>query len=221
MTYCKTLNCEVFLFFVKSSSGFPCGSAGKESACSAGDLGSIPGLERSPGEGKDYPLQYSDLENSMDSIAYGVAKSWTWLSDFPFMMCPSLWKSPKCSTWRQSRKGENDLSSFPQQTIQYHSNPSLCPNYWCQRSWSWMVLWRPTRPSRTHPPQKRLSLHHRVLECKSRKSGGTWSNRRVWPWSTKWSRKKSNRVLSLVIASILFQQHKRWLYTWTSSNGQY
>ena len=46
--------------------GFPCGLAGKESACNAGDLGSIPGLERSPGEGKGYPLQYSGLENSMD-----------------------------------------------------------------------------------------------------------------------------------------------------------
>ena len=42
------------------------GSAGKESACNAGDLGSIPGLERSPEEGKGYPLQYSGLENSMD-----------------------------------------------------------------------------------------------------------------------------------------------------------
>ena len=56
--------------------GFPCGSAGKESACNAGDLGSIPGLGRSPGEGKGYPLQYSGLENSfMDYIAHGVAKS--------------------------------------------------------------------------------------------------------------------------------------------------
>ena len=45
---------------------FPCGSAGKESACNVGDLGSIPGLERSPGVGKGYPLQYSGLENSMD-----------------------------------------------------------------------------------------------------------------------------------------------------------
>ena len=45
----------------------PCGSAGKESACNAGALGSIPGLGRSPGEGKGYPLQYSGLENSMGS----------------------------------------------------------------------------------------------------------------------------------------------------------
>ena len=62
--------------------GFPCGSAGKESVCNAGDLGSIPGLGRSSGEGKGYPLQYSGLENSMDCIVHGVAKSWTWLSNF-------------------------------------------------------------------------------------------------------------------------------------------
>ena len=57
--------------------GFPSGSAGKESACNAGDLGSIPGLGRSPGEGKGYPVQDSGLENSMDRIDHGVAKSWT------------------------------------------------------------------------------------------------------------------------------------------------
>ena len=57
--------------------GFHCGSAGKESASNAGDLGSIPGLGRSPGEVKGYSLQYSGLENSMDCIAHGIAKSWT------------------------------------------------------------------------------------------------------------------------------------------------
>ena len=46
--------------------GFPCGPAGKESAHNVGDLGSIPGLGRYPGEGKGYSLQYSSLENSMD-----------------------------------------------------------------------------------------------------------------------------------------------------------
>ena len=49
--------------------GFPCGSAGKESSCNVGDLGSIPGLGRSPGEGKGYPLQYSGLENSKGCIS--------------------------------------------------------------------------------------------------------------------------------------------------------
>ena len=55
--------------------GFPCGSAGKESACNVRDLDLIPGLGRSPGEGKDYPLQYSGLKNFMD---------YTRLSDFHF-----------------------------------------------------------------------------------------------------------------------------------------
>ena len=57
--------------------GFPGGSVGKESACNVGDLGSIPGLGRSPGEGNSYLLQHSGLENSM-----GVTKSQTGLSDF-------------------------------------------------------------------------------------------------------------------------------------------
>ena len=64
--------------------GFSGGSAGEESACNAGHLGLIPGLGRSPGGGKGYPLQYSGLENSMDCIVHRVAKSWTRLSDFHF-----------------------------------------------------------------------------------------------------------------------------------------
>ena len=54
-----------------------CDSAGKESTCNVGDLGSIPGLGRSPGEGKGYPLQYSDLENSTDYTVHTVTKSQT------------------------------------------------------------------------------------------------------------------------------------------------
>ena len=66
--------------------GFPGGSDGKESACNAGDLGSIPGLGRSPGEENGYPLQHSCLENSMHrgalwATAHGVAKSWIGQSD--------------------------------------------------------------------------------------------------------------------------------------------
>ena len=63
---------------------FPGGSAGKESACNAGDLDLIPGLGGSPGEGKGYPLQYSGLQNSMDCIVHGVTKSQTQLSNFHF-----------------------------------------------------------------------------------------------------------------------------------------
>ena len=65
--------------------GFLCGSAGKESAWNAGDLGLIPGLGRSPGEGKGYPFQYSGLENPMDCIVHSVANNWTQLSDFHFL----------------------------------------------------------------------------------------------------------------------------------------
>ena len=69
---------------IKIYLGFPCGSAGKESTCNVGDLGSIPRLGKSPGEGKGYPLQYSGLENSMDCTAHRVTKSQTRLSDFRF-----------------------------------------------------------------------------------------------------------------------------------------
>ena len=84
-----------------------------------------------------------------------------------------------------------EWSLFPRQTIQYHSNPSLCPNHKCWRIRSWTVLWWHTRPSKTNT-KKRCSFHHRGLECKHRK----WSNRQVRPWGTKWSRAKVNRVLS-------------------------
>ena len=67
------------------------GSAGEESACNTGDLGSIPGLGRSPGEGKGYPLQYSGLENSMDCIVHGVTKNPTRLSDFHFHLPTEFW----------------------------------------------------------------------------------------------------------------------------------
>ena len=62
--------------------GFPCGSASKESTCNVGDLGSIPGLGRSPGEGNSYPFQYSDLKNS---IVHGVAKNRTRLGNFHYV----------------------------------------------------------------------------------------------------------------------------------------
>ena len=66
------------------------GSAGKESSYNTGDLGWIPGLGRSPGEGKGYPLQYSGLENSMDCIVHGVVKSQTRLSNFHFNFLCSI-----------------------------------------------------------------------------------------------------------------------------------
>ena len=86
-----------------------------------------------------------------------------------------------------------------------------------------MVLWRSTKPSGTNTPQ-RCPFHYRGLECKSRKSRATWGNRQIWPWSTKQSRSKANRVSPrehIGHSKYLFQQHKRIVYTWTSPGGQY
>ena len=86
-----------------------------------------------------------------------------------------------------------------------------------------MVLWRPTKPFRTNT-QKRCPLHYRGLECKSRKSRNTWSNRQIWLGVQN---EAGQRLIefwqenTLVIANTLFQQHKRRLYTWTSPDGQY
>ena len=76
---------KIYYFKPPNPICFPCGSAGQESTCNARNLGSIPGLGRSPGEGNSYPLQYSCLENSKDKGAWwakvhGVTKSWTRLS---------------------------------------------------------------------------------------------------------------------------------------------
>ena len=117
-------------------SGFPDNSVGKESTCNAGDPSSIPGSGRSPGEGIGYPLQYSGLENSMDSIVYGVVKSWG--------------------------------------------------------------------------TQKRCPFQYRGLECKSRKSRNTWSNRQIWPWSTECSRAKANKS---------FTKRMHWSQQTPSSNN--
>ena len=73
----------IFLTYINGLR-FSGGPDGKESTCNARDLGSIPGLGRSPGEGNGYPLQYSGLENPMDCVVYRVTKSRTQLSDFHF-----------------------------------------------------------------------------------------------------------------------------------------
>ena len=72
----------LFIYKYVKNVDFPRSSVSKASACNAGDLGSIPGLGRSSGEGKGDPLQYSGLESSIDCIVHGVTKSQTWLSNF-------------------------------------------------------------------------------------------------------------------------------------------
>ena len=97
--------------------GFPRGSTGKESAYNMGDLGLMPGLRRFPGEGKGYSLHNPGLENSMDYIIHGVAKSQTRLSDFHFHFFivsqlhvnPSILFSPQLLEWSSSKVSQIDI----------------------------------------------------------------------------------------------------------------
>ena len=123
----------------------------------------------------------------------------------------------------QCQKWQNDFCSFPRQTIQYHSNLSICPNYWWHRNWYWPVLGRPTTLSRTNTKKVVLLIT------------GDW-NARVGSQEVpgvigKFGLEVQNEVgqtltefcqeNALVIANTLFQQHKRPLYTWTSPDGWY
>ena len=104
--------------------GFPCGLAGKESACNAGDLGLISGLGRSPGEGKGYPCQYSGLEKSMDSIVHGVAKSRTRLSDFHFHL-KHLTNTFSGQLWKSRFPSPTQDCLLQSWTVQWTSNSRL------------------------------------------------------------------------------------------------
>ena len=123
---CQSLGClshslyqhcsqDSFFYRLMMAKGFPCGSAGKESACNEGDLGSIPGSGRSPGEGNGTPLHNSCLENPMGGGAWwatvhGVANSRTWLNDFTFTFMSLLLLFPwprtisNCHIWWTSAR---------------------------------------------------------------------------------------------------------------------
>ena len=98
----------------------------------------------------------------------------------------------------QSQKQQNDLFSFPRQTIQHHSLCQVCaPTSNAEEAeveWFYEDLQDLLELTHTQT-QKRSPFHHRRLGCKSRKSRDTWNNRQVWPWSTKWRRAKANRIL--------------------------
>ena len=121
--------------------GFPCGSAGKESTCNAGDLGSISGLGRSPEEGKGYPLQYSDLENSMKCIVHGVTKSQKWQSDFHFTSLTD------CSPPGSSAHGISQARILEWVAISFSREFSQ------SRDWTW-VSWLAGGFFTTEPPGK-------------------------------------------------------------------
>ena len=131
-------------------------------------------------------------------------------------------ESPKCSTWMQSQKQQNDLCSFPRQTIQYDGNPSLCPNQQFWRSWSWMVLRRPMRPARCNTKKDVLL----IIRDWNAKVGSQKIPVVTGKFGLGVLNEAGQRLIAfchenaLVIANILFQQHKRRLYRWTPPDGQ-
>ena len=133
-------------------------------------------------------------------------------------------KSLKCSTWMQSQKWQNDLCSFPRQTIQYHSNRRLCHYQECWRSWSWTVLWRPTKPFRLNTPKKDILF---IIGDWNAKVGSQETPGVTGKFGLGVQNEAGQRLIefcqenALVIANTLFQQHKRRLYTWTSPDGQH
>ena len=123
----------------------------------------------------------------------------------------------------QSQKRQNDLCSFPRQTIHITVIQVYAPTINAEEAEvEWFYEDLQDLLELTH--KKWCPFHYRGLECKSRKSRDTWSSRQVWPWSTKWSRAKTTEICqenTLVIENTLFQKHKRRLYTWTSQDGQH
>ena len=154
--------------------GFPGSSAGKESVCRTGDLGSIPELVRFPGEGNLYPRHYSGQENSMDCIVHGVTKSPTQLSDFCFS---SVGSSLLCGLFVSCKAGAS-----------YVVWASCCDGFFSCRAWTLehrlnscglglIALWhvgssRSVSPAlaggffTTEPPGKPLWIEKTVKWCK-------------------------------------------------------
>ena len=120
----------------------------------------------------------------------------------------------------QPQKWQNDLSLFPRQTIQHHSKSSLCPNHLCWRSWSWSVLWRPPRTN-----AKKYILF--IIGDWNVKAGNQEISGVTGKFGFGVQNETGQRLTevcqenTLVMANALFQQHKRQLHKWTSSNWLY
>ena len=124
-------------------------------------------------------------------------------------------RSLKCSTWMQSQKRQNDLCSSLRGAIQYHNNPSLCPNSNAEEAEA-ERLYEDLQDLVELTPQKRCPFYYRGVECRRRKSRNTWSNRQTGLGMQNEARQRLVEFCqehALIIANILFQQHKRRLYT--------
>ena len=130
-----------------------------------GDLGLIPGLGRSSRGGCGNPLQYSCLDKSVQNAVPGCSLKNDRMISVHFQGKP--FNITVIQVYAQTRNAEEAEVEWFYEDLQ-----------------DLLEL----------TPQKRYPFHLRGLECKSRKSRDTWSNRQIWPWSTEWSRAKANRV---------------------------
>ena len=132
-------------------------------------------------------------------------------------------KESEMQYWMKSQKWQNDLSSFPRQTIQYHNNLRLCPKRECWRRWSWKVLGRPTRPPRINMQNKKDFLF--IIGDGNAKEGIREIPGVTGKFGLGIQIEAEERLTefcqenALVIANTHFQQHKRRLYTWTLPDG--
>ena len=192
--------------------GFPCGSADKESSCSVGDVGSIPGLGRSPGKGKGNPLQYSRLDNSMDCIDHGVKKSRTRLSDFH--------THPQSSSKLRLFFHIENMSSFLFMLIIFILDYLECKsrksrNTWRNRQiWPWNTEWSRAKTYRVLPRKCTGHNKHPLP---------TTQEKTVYMDITRWSTLKSDWLYSLQpkmekLYTVSKNKIRSWLWLrpWTS-----
>ena len=128
--------------------------------------------------------------NSDDHYIYYCGQESIWRNRVAIMVNKRVWNAVLVCSLKNDRMTSDCFQGKPFNitVIQVYAPTSNAV------SWCWTVLWRPTRTFRTNT-QKRCPFYSRWLECKSRKSRNTWSNKQIWPWITEWSREKANRLL--------------------------
>ena len=182
------------------SLGFPCGSAGKEPTCNVGDMGSVPGLGRSPGEGKGYPLQYSVVENYMNCIVHGVAKSQTRLSNFHFTSLFSImWHFKLASVL---------LNELPR----WYQWQRMCLSMQrTQKTWIWYLGQKYPWSRKWHPTSEFLpGKFHRQRSLGATVHGATRNWKLLSDWSNTHTHTHTTEIKEMVfVLKNVFEQRRR------------
>ena len=158
--------------------------------------------------------------NSDDHYIYYCGQEFLRRSGVPLIVNK---KTPKCITCMQSQKWQNDLGSFPRQTIQHHGNPSLCPNHWCWKAEAeWFYEDLQDLLELTTKKDVLFFIEDWNAKVGSQETPGVTGKSRLGVRNEAGQRLiEFCQENPLVIANTLFQQHKRRLYTWTSPDGQH